>query len=786
MPLTPKRLLNLLPLAFCLLVAGLPLASQAQFPPLPGATLGTFTMPGAATADTPTAPTSAPTFVEPRTPAADTLAAPTRAGQPVGADGKPLVLGPDGKPALRPVPPADLPPLVLTQFQKFVQDSTGKPVSLYGYNLFEANRYPAVTDIPVPANYVLGPGDEIDLKVWGAIDVSLRLAVDRNGQVNVPRVGPITVAGIRSDALEATLKAQVGRVFSNFELSATLGRLRTIQVFVVGQARKPGSYTVSSLSTLVSALFESGGPAATGSMRAIQLVRAGKTVTTLDLYKFIHSGDTQADARLMPGDVVVIPPAGPRVGLVGALDNAAVYELAGPQESLQNLIRYSGGQHVLSATGKVLIERIRPGVDKAPREVQELALDTVGLQSPLRDGDLVTLLNLSPEFANAVTLRGNVAQPLRYAFKPGMRVADLIPEPEALIQRDYYSRKNILVQQERAPLKSGERTVNDVRNLLDEINWDYAAIERLDGQEVKTRLFPFNLRRAIKDKTPQDNVLLQAGDVVTIFSVSDIPIPMEKRTQFVRVSGEVRVPGVYQIEAGDTLLDVIKRAGGLSRNAYLFGTVFTRESTRLQQQDNLNKAIRRLEAEVTSFAATATQNVTDQEKGNNVQAQVAGQKALLARMQGLKASGRIALEMDPAKPELPTVTLEDGDQISVPHAPSFVGVFGAVFTETSFIHKSGNTLKDYLEKAGLTREADLDNLMVIRADGTIESNARKSSLFGGSFINNKKLSPGDSVFVPEVLDRRSSYTQFIMGAKDWTQLFYQFGLGAAAVKTLRN
>ena len=142
--------------------------------------------------------------------------------------------------------------------------------------------------------------------------------------------------------------------------------------------------------------------------------------------------------------------------------------------------------------------------------------------------------------------------------------------------------------------------------------------------------------------------------------------------------------------------------------------------------------------------------------------------------------------MDPVNPQLPAITLEDGDQITVPNLPSFVGVFGAVFSETTFIHRPGSTVADYLDKAGLTREADLDNLMVIRADGTIESNARKSSLFGSSFINNKKLSPGDSVFVPEVLDRRSSYTQFIMGAKDWTQLFYQFGLGAAAVKTLRN
>ena len=252
-----------------------------------------------------------------------------------------------------------------------------------------------------------------------------------------------------------------------------------------------------------------------------------------------------------------------------------------------------------------------------------------------------------------------------------------------------------------------------------------------------------------------------------------------------RIGGEVRVPGVYQVEPGETLSALIQRAGGFSKNAYPYGTVFTRETTRAQQQDNLNKAIRRMEAEVNSLAASAVQNITDQEKGNSIQAQVAGQRALLGRLQGLKASGRIALEMDPVSPQLPAITLEDGDQITVPHAPSFVGVFGAVLTETAYIHRPNNTLKDYLDKSGLTREADLDNLMVIRADGTVESNARRSSLWGSSF-NNKKLNPGDSIFVPEVLDRRSAYTQFITGAKDWTQLFYQFGLGAAALKTIRN
>ena len=678
-----------------------------------------------------------------------------------------------------------LPPLGTNQFANFVQETTGRSLPLYGYNLFGSSSFPSVTDIPVPANYVLGPGDDVSLKIWGAIDQSVTLPIDRNGQITIPKVGPITIAGTRADALEATLKAHVGRVFNNFELSATLGRLRSIQIFVVGQARKPGVYTVSSLSTLLSALFESGGPSATGSMRKIELVRAGKPVATLDLYQFIHSGLTSNDLRLLPGDVIVIPPAGPRVALQGALDNPAIFELTGKEESIASLLAYSGGQHILTTPHKILVERINPAQGKAPRSVEERTLNPDGLKSTVRDGDVVTLFKISPEFANAVTLRGNVAAPLRHAFRPGMTVADLIPDANALIQSDYYTRKNIMVQYESGKAISGDRVINVVKNLLEEINWDYAAIERIDAKEVRTLLIPFNLGKAIKDKDPAHNLTLKSGDVVTIFGVNDLPVPIEKRTQFVRLGGEVMVPGVYQIQPGDTLPELLKRAGGLSRNAFAYGTVFTRETTRVQQQENLNKSIRRMESDINSQAATALQNVTDSDKGNVVQAQLAGQRIMLQRLQGLKASGRISLDLDPADPTPPPITLEDGDTITVPNRPSFVGVFGEVLSETAFIHKPAYTVNDYLNKAGLTRDADAGNLMVIRADGTVEANARGFSLLGAS-LSSKRLYPGDTIFVPGTLDRRTAYSKFIEGAKDWTAILYQFGLGAAALKTIRN
>ncbi|MFN5700010.1 MAG: SLBB domain-containing protein, partial [Betaproteobacteria bacterium] len=422
-------------------------------------------------------------------------------------------------------------------------------------------------------------------------------------------------------------------------------------------------------------------------------------------------------------------------------------------------------------------------------------------------GDVVTLQRISAQFANAVTLRGNVASPLRYPFKPGMRVSDLIPEAEALIVEGYHLKKNVLVQYERRAAASepqdlqprleeldrrraisAERALEETRNLLPQINWEYASVERLNRGEVTTQLIPFNLGRAVRGRDPAHDLVLEPGDVVTIYSVNELPVPRERLSQFVRLSGEVNVPGVYQLKPGETLADLVQRAGGFAKGAYVFGTVFTRESTRVQQQANLEQAVRRFEAAAGSQASATLHNASNPEAQQAVQLQVAAQRASIERLRGLQASGRVALEMDPQRPQLPGIVLEDGDVINVPAQPSFVSVFGSVGNESSFIHRPGATVRDYLDRAGPTREADLDSAMLIRSDGTVLVNAAGRSAWGWGERNfmASVVNPGDSVFVPEKLDRRTALTQFMTGAKDWSQIFYQFGLGASAIRVLRN
>jgi protein involved in polysaccharide export with SLBB domain len=676
------------------------------------------------------------------------------------------------------------------QFQRFVQETTGRLLPMYGHDLFDSPQsYAANTAVPAPDNYILGPGDEVQLQVSGPQDFSTSLVLDRNGQVNLPKLGPVTLAGVAVRDLEKTLTGHLGKIFTNFKASATLGRLRGIQVYVVGQAQQPGTFQLSSLSTLVNALFASGGPSANGSMRAIELKRGGKTITTLDLYDFIAKGDKSKDLPLLAGDVIVIPSVGPRVAVTGAFDQAAIYELKPGATNVGDILNLGGGVPALATAQKALLERITRS-SNPPRQVQEIMLDATGLRLPLQDGDVLTLLGISPAFANAVTLQGTVAAPLRYRWFEGMRILDLIPERDALITGDYYKRKNLLVQNSVIAKDAGAQVETSLRGMVDQINWEYAVIERLDRSKLSSQLIPFNLGKAVLQKDPAHNLPLLAGDVVTILSQNDLQVPQERLSRLVRVEGEVAAPGVYQAAAGETLPQLIKRIGGLTPQAYVFGTELSRESVKARQQQNLDQLIRRLEAQSQSQQGTLLANRNNAGSADQtaaiMQVQQAQLKNQIERLKSLKSSGRMSLELDPRDPSLaalPGLPLEDGDRILVPSTPGFVSAFGSVNNENVFIYKPGKTVGDVIKSAGLTEDAEPTQAFVLRADGSIIARNERSGWFGGGF-DSVAMMPGDTLVVPAMMDRESRYNAFVRGAKDWTQILANLGLGVAAINSI--
>ncbi len=669
-------------------------------------------------------------------------------------------------------------PTQRNDFQGFIQASTGSALPLFGYDLFQGvpSTFAPIDNVPVTPDYVIGPGDELYIRAWGQIDIDYHVTVDRNGTIDIPKVGVLNVAGIRYQDLGGYLKTAVGRVFRNFQLTVTMGRLRSIQVFVVGQASRPGTYTVSSLSTLVNAIFAAGGPSVNGSMRNIELKRGDKTVTHLDLYDLLVYGDKSHDARLLPGDVIYFPPVGPQVALAGAVKTPAIFELKG-KTSLHQLIEWAGGLATTADTQLATIERIK---DHRSRTVGQFPLDPAALARTVEDGDLVNIYSISPKFSDVVTLRGHVATPLRFPYHPGMRVDDLIPSKDALITPGYYQRQNLAVRVQ--ALKPGQLAA-DVSHLYDEINWSYAVIERLNKNDLSTTLIPFNLGRAVLEHDPSQNLPLMPGDIVTVFSKGDIGAPAEERPIVVSLEGEFRHAGVYQARSGETLRELVARVGGLTKDAYLYGSDFTRVSVQKRQAEQLQKAITELQTDLQRAALTRAQNVTSSEEAATLQQQKAAQEGLLARLEQLKPTGRIVLEL-PAHPtvaDLPNLPLEDGDKFVVPQRPSMVSVFGTVFNQSSFLYNPDKTVADYLRQAGGPRkEADKGSIYVIKADGSVVSNRESGVLV--SSLDSMRLMPGDAIVVPENFER----TTWSKDLRDWTQIFYQFGLGAAALKVIKQ
>lgn len=690
---------------------------------------------------------------------------------------RPAVSDP-AKPAAEVPKPAPRALAERNEYQQFIETSTGQRLPIFGHELFEAapSTFAPVENIPVPADYVIGPGDELLVRAWGQIDIDYRALVDRNGTINIPRIGSINVAGVKYADLTNYMRTAVARNFRNFDLLVTLGQLRAVQIFVVGYARRPGNYTVSSLSTLMNAIFAAGGPSAAGSMRGVQLKRGNRVVTELDLYDLLLSGDKSRDVALLPGDVIYFPPIGPLAAVAGSVNQPAIFELKG-QVTLGTLVGYAGGMSTVAQAKQATIERID---ERRTRSVEHVDLDFNAAQRPVKDGDLVSVLAILPKFENAVTLRGKVATPLRYPFRTGMRIRDLIPDKEALVTPDYYKRQNLAV---RTDVVTQEQLTTSVRRLADEINWDYALIERQRQADLTTELIPFNLGKVVLENDAAANLPLMPGDVVTVFSKTDVAAPAARRPVVISLEGEFNFAGVYQAQPKETVRQLVVRVGGLTERAYIFGAQFMRESTRREQEERLRQAIDRLEQDVQRAAITRAQSVVVAEDAAALKQQAEAQQALVARLRALRPTGRIVLELpeNASVAHLPDVELEDGDRLVMPQLPSQVSVFGTVYNESSFLYAPDKNVTDYLSLAGGPRkQADKGNIYVLRADGSVVSRRQSGFLWGS--LGNVRLMPGDAIVVPEDFER----TTWMKDLKDWSQIFFQFGLGVAAIEVLRN
>lgn len=801
--------------------------------------------------------------------------------------------------AMQQQPPMHFRPEALTEFQKFVASTTGQVLPIYGANLFyEVPSTFAPLDLtPVPPTYVLGPGDELRIRVWGQVTFRANLRVDRSGEIYLPQVGPVHVAGLSYADLDAHLREAIARVYRNFDMTADVGQIRSIQVYVSGQARRPGVYTVSALSTLVDALFASGGPSSSGSLRHLEVRRAGAVVTDFDLYDLLIHGDKSKDVPLESGDVIFIPPVGPEAAVTGSVKSPAIYELR-DGDTLGDVIADAGGASVVADQARISIERIDDHRDRATMEV---AWDQSGLATIARDGDLVRIFSIVPMYQKTVTLRGNTANQGRFAWRPGMKVSDLIPDKDSLITRNYWWRRAQLglpapefqplenfpkllqpnspqelprrrflgqtqqglmqgaagatgasgatgnstsaentsnsldsldetgatgqgqdaaalaaeqgngtinspnsqnagtaaipasqtagsaalaVEQPTSSMQGHAATRTEVGPVAPEIDWDYAVIERMDAKTLKTALIPFDLGRLVLQHDESQDLPLLPGDVVSIFSQDDVQVPLAQQTKFVRLDGEFAHAGTYTVLPGETLSELVRRAGGFTSNAYLYGSEFTRRSARRLQQRRLDEYVQSLEIEMQrgNLALASGAVSTPQDLASAAAAQSSEQN-IISRLRQMRATGRIVLEFQSGSSgmeALPDIQLEDGDHFVVPPVSASINVVGAVYDQNSFLYQKGRRAGDYLHLAGgPNRDADKSHTFIIRADGSVVSRESESGIWGNEFAS-LTMNPGDTIVVPEKIFKPSGMRAFL----DWSQIFSQFALGAATINLL--
>lgn len=680
-----------------------------------------------------------------------------------------------------------------TLLDKTETDPFKRELKQFGYDFFKIRpQQPGEFDnLPAGDNYILGPGDTIKLTSWGTFSISLELPVDRNGELTIPKVGAVGLSGLTLDQARESISKMISRYFKNFEINITLGKVKSINVFVVGEVETPGSYPLNSLSTVINALAAAGGPSRNGSLRTIRVMRKGALLSEVDLYDFFLSGDRSKDLKLQNGDTIHVPVIGPVVAIAGEVKRPAIYEIKG-KLSLNDAITLAGGITATGFTGRIQIERFENNTSK-------VVLDTVPTGSAsaqaamalqIMDRDMIKIFPIQEAARQVVSLKGNAVRPGEYQFFPGMRIRDLIRGYSDLLPESYlesseitrlsrpdfqkqiisFSLRKVLEMDETSNIQlqeqdairiftrsemlekssvsiSGEVTNPGafpyypgmtVRALLSASGalkrnafLDSAELSRVDivnGNAAPRRL-NINLGKALNGD-PEHDLALQPDDVLAVRSITGWS---ESNDKFVQLKGEFKYPGVYSISKGEKLSSVIVRAGGFTDKSYLRGARFTRRSVRDEQQKRMEEIISRAEKDILQKqAALASVSATREELEAN-KATLETLMKDLERTKSLKAEGRVVIrlaDLDELSRSNYDIALEGGDIIDVPPRPNVVNVLGRVFNPTSFVYLPDHALvEDYLARSGgLTRDADSSELYILRSDGTVFS--RQQSSFG--------------------------------------------------------
>ncbi|MGE3459391.1 MAG: SLBB domain-containing protein, partial [Kofleriaceae bacterium] len=714
-----------------------------------------------------------------------------------------------------------------------------------------ASPFAPETDVPVPAEYVLGPGDVLEVQLIGENGGQYTLPVNRDGSVDFPDLGPIRVAGMRFEQARSMIERRVADQLIGTRASVTMGELRSMRVFVLGEANRPGSYTVTGMSTITNALYMSGGVSKIGSLRNIELKRNGQTVRKLDLYDLLLNGDNSNDMRLMPGDVVFIPPVGTTVAITGEVRRPAIYELA-ESAPASDILYLAGGLTPEADPRGASVERIDQRRNRTMLDLDFTSPEQRRL--PLVSGDFIRVPPIRNAVEGGVLLEGHVHRPGPMQYRAGMRLSDLIPsagelQPSAdlgyvLIRREIGPERRVSVlsadlgralaapgsaadaalaprdrvivfdlatSRERIiapiveelrrqsgsaepsavvsvsgrikvageyPLETG-MTVSDLVRAgggLDEAAYvgeaELTRYEVVNGDQRQTELIRIDIAKLMAGD-PAADVALRPFDFLVIKEV-----PQWGKLEFVTIEGEVRFPGVYPIQRGETLKSVIARAGGLTDLAFVEGAVFTRKELQERERKQLMVLADRLQREIASLSLQQSQST--QLGGGSSDAMAAGQ-SLLTELRASKPVGRLVLDLDrvmaAAKGSPTDIVLKDGDRLAVPRQTQEVTVIGEVQNATSHLFEPRLSRDDYLQRSGgLTQRADDKRIFIVRANGSVAGTQRDGWFRRGG---DASIRPGDTIVAPLDAERMRPLSMW----QAVTQIVYNLAIAAAAVNS---
>jgi polysaccharide export outer membrane protein len=418
----------------------------------------------------------------------------------------------------------------------------------FGYDLFEGvpSTFAPVSDIQVPSDYIVGPGDKLEVQLYGNEPSSYSLTVERDGRINFPKLGPINVGGLTFENARAAIEQRVSKQLIGSRVSVTMGDLRSIRVFVLGEANKPGSYTVSGLSSMTNALFVSGGVKKIGSLRNIQLKRNGKLITVLDLYDLLLHGDTSGDRQLLPGDVIFIPPIGPIASVDGAVRRPAIYEIKG-EKTVADAVELAGGLNPEADERLAQMERILPS---SLHEMQNVDLTSEASRKILlANGDKLRIPLIRPTLENSVTLTGYVFRPGAFEYKPGLRLSDVLGSFDEL--RPNADRHYIMIRREVPPEQKLEVVSADLARAL--ANRHGAGDPELRPRD---KIFVFDLS-ASRERI-----------IAPIIRDLELQATPEQPAELASVDGKVKAPGKYPLQPGMRVSDLIRAGGSLDDAAF--------------------------------------------------------------------------------------------------------------------------------------------------------------------------------------------------------------------------